>query len=472
MLCYENCVEFSCFENDLDAFIPEIWAKSALELLYENMVVAHLVNRQFENEVADYGDLVHAQRPADSKLRRRTDSTTASTLVQDAEASDIQVPLDQWFNQTFIIRPGEMSKSYVDLVSKYLAPRMKMIARGIDRILLGRVHEFLGTPATRAGVLAAMDEDNAYETMVEADKILNDKNAPTDGRSLILSSDAKSKMLLCDKFVKASERGDGGSALATAKLGHILGFDTYMAQNTNHCHTGADISADATETTYAAEYAGTIALASNTVQEGEYVNIAGNDQPTWATDQQTDTITLNEALKYAVENAAVVTIYKACDVDASLQTGTTYAAGYAERITLDGYTANKGPQVGQLLSFGKTAETRHTYTVIEVEAINTTSCYVLLDRPLEKAVADGDDLAFPGPYGSLCPAMCRDALSLVTRPLAAQNGAGMLTAVQDAYGIGVRVAMQDVINQGRVVSIDLLAGVAVLDEDQCVVVLA
>jgi len=54
------------------------------------------------------------------------------------------------------------------------------------------------------------------------------------------------------------------------------------------------------------------------------------------------------------------------------------------------------------------------------------------------------------------------------RPLASVGGAGMACSVISDQGLSVRVAIQDVINEGRIVSIDLLYGVAVLDQTLCV----
>jgi len=169
-------------------------------------------------------------------------------------------------------------------------------------------------------------------------------------------------------------------------------------------------------------------------------------------------------LKYAVSNDAALTRVKACDAAAD------YAAGYSKAITVDGYTAGKAPQVGQLLAFG-TGASRRTYTVIESEDAGAT-CAVYLDRPLEVAVANNDK-AFPGPYGSMNLAFHRDALALVTRPLALPDTRmGVMAAVVPLNGIGMRVLMQYDINAGgTVVNCDILAGVAVLDSGLLVPVL-
>jgi hypothetical protein len=42
-----------------DAFIAETWALEGLAILEENMVAANLVHRDFENEIARFGDVVN-----------------------------------------------------------------------------------------------------------------------------------------------------------------------------------------------------------------------------------------------------------------------------------------------------------------------------------------------------------------------------------------------------------------------------
>jgi hypothetical protein len=61
-----------------------------------------------------------------------------------------------------------------------------------------------------------------------------------------------------------------------------------------------------------------------------------------------------------------------------------------------------------------------------------------LDRPLEVAVANNDP-AFPGPYGSFNLALYREALALVTRPLALPNGrVGVMSDVASHNDTAIR----------------------------------
>ena len=83
----------------------------------------------------------------------------------------------------------------------------------------------------------------------------------------------------------------------------------------------------------------------------------------------------------------------------------------------------------------------------------------------------GADKCFPGPAGALNLAFHRNAIALVTRPLAIPNNAmGVLSHVGVYNDIAMRVSMQYSINNGgTLVMLDILAGVAILDTNLAVV---
>jgi hypothetical protein len=87
-----------------------------------------------------------------------------------------------------------------------------------------------------------------------------------------------------------------------------------------------------------------------------------------------------------------------------------------------------------------------------------------LDRPLSAALTN-NQFAFPGPAGGVNLVFVRDAMALVTRPLALpQSEFGVRAAVASHEGLSMRVVMQyDSSAQGTRVTFDLLCGVAILD---------
>jgi hypothetical protein len=270
-------------------------------------------------------------------------------------------------------------------------------------------------------------------------------------------------MLKTELFIAANQRGDGGTALEEAKLGRVLGFDTFMDQNVNYAAlANADTLTLNHATGAAAGATGNIAItAASAATVGAYVWFTGEGQPheVKAVTGTMTGMTLNDPYKYAVSANAVGYAFEPAVVD------TTRAAGYDKGITLNTIASGKQPIVGQVLAFGTTnGSDRHEYTIIEVDAVSATSVIVWLDRPLTAGITDAD-LAFPGPHGSMCFAFHRDALALVSRPLALPASTlGVQAAVGSYNDLAMRVAMQyDISSQGTIVTLDMLCGVAVLD---------
>jgi len=111
-----------------------------------------------------------------------------------------------------------------------------------------------------------------------------------------------------------------------------------------------------------------------------------------------------------------------------------FALAHREAIVIDGWIV--APQMGQLIAFGVGAN-RRTHTIIESWLSASGEQSIILDRPLEVALADNDD-AFPGPVDALNMASHRDSLTLVTRPLAVPN---MTTSAVDKIERLLRAAL-------------------------------
>jgi hypothetical protein len=447
-----------CYANDNDALIPELWAEESLAILEENMVMANLVHRDFSPLVASYGDVINTRRPGEFSTKRKSQGD--SVVNQDAQSTNVQVPLDQHVYVSFTIKDEEASLSFKELISFHLEPAAMQMARTVDRILCGQVHEF---KANASGRLAEMSSSNAKDWILEAREIMEINKAYPNGRNLLISPQAETQMLKTELFIAANQRGDGGTALEEAKLGRVLGFDTFMDQNVNYV---ALANADTLTLNHVPGAAigatGNLAItASSAVTVGSYAWFTGEGQPKEisALTGTTTGITLVEAYKYAVSANAVGYAFEPAVV------GATYAAGYDKGITLNTIAANKLVVVGQILAFGTTAGgDRKEYTVIETDSVNTTSVIVWLDRPLEVALTAADS-AFPGPHGSWCFAFHRDALAFVNRPLALPSSTlGVQAAVGSYNNLAMRVAMQyDISSQGTIVTLDMLCGVATLD---------
>lgn len=449
------------YANDLDAWIPEIWAQESLMILEQNLVMGKLVHRDFSDEIAEFGDTVNTRRPNKFQADRKTD--TDNVTIQDATAVNVAVKLDQHWHTSFLIRDGEESKGFARLRDEYMIPAMWSISRIIDETLLAHVYQFLANNVGRLEVAAAK------QLVIDAREKMNDQLAPIPGRNLVVSTAAEADLLSDDAFTSAERVGDEGTALREGSLGRKFGFDIFMSQ------LAPQIAIGSTIVTGAVNEAGGSAIGDTTITvdgltaaitNGSWCTIAGDDIPQKITATVGGAIptelTIAPGLRRAIVDDAVVTIY----TPGAINLAAGHAAGFVKALTVDGFTV--APKRGQLVSIGAVAADP-VYGAVNIPT--TTS--ILLDRPLDQANAD-DDVVGIGPRGSFNFAFHRNALALVNRPLAAPAaGTGALSFVANHEGLSMRSTITyNGEKQGHLVTLDILAGLKVLDVDLGVVVLS
>jgi len=444
------------YSNDVDALIPEMWANESLVILEEHMVVANLVHRDFRDEFAKFGDIVHTRRPGEFSAKRKV--TTDSVTVQDATSTDVQVKLDQHVHVSFMIMDGEESYAFKDLVEIYLKPAVLAQARFVDKVVLGQYSQFL---ANTYGSLGGLSSSNVKDRILNTRNIMNINKAYPEGRNLIWCPSGETIALSLSEFTNAQDTGDDGTAQAEAFLGRKFGFSNYMCQNMADIATGNTTSTGAINNSSGYAKGTTSALTvdgiTGAIATGTWLKIAGDDRPNQVTAHSetlsnTTSITLRYPLGAAVVNDAVITFY----TPGAVNLGAGYAAGWTKPIVIDGFTV--APKTGQIVSFGASGSAA-IYTVMEA---TTTS--LLLDRALEAAIADDAPVNI-GPAGQYNFAFHRDAVALVVRPLnMPRAGVGAASAVINNNGLSMRATITyNGSSQGHLVTLDMLMGVKVLD---------
>lgn len=436
------------YENDVDAFIPEVWAQESLMILENNMVLGNLVHRDFSDQIANFGDTVNTRKPSKFTMKRKGDSD--SVTVQDANATNVPVRLDQHLHTSFLIKDGQESKGFKSLVNEFLSPAILSIAEGVDQILAAQAYQFLPNAVGSLG-----GTTNAGTLIAARDK-MNQLLVPSQGRTIVMPSNMEAALLSDKDFVTADKVGDAGTALREGSLGRKYGFDLFMAQQQPSIATGNTTVIGAIN--LAAGYGiGATALTVDgftaAITNGAWCAIGGRPyQITNTVGGATPTqLTIAGGLTAAVADNAAITVY----TPAAINLGAGYALGYGKELVIDGTTV--APRRGQLISFGTGSA---VYGTIGEAALTSIS----LDRPLETTLADNAVVGL-GPAGNYGLAFHRNAMALVTRPLATPAaGTGARSFVASYNGLSLRITITyDGNKQGHLVTVDVLAGVKVLD---------
>lgn len=436
--------------NDNDALVPELWAQEALIQLESNLVTTNLVYRDQESRIQEFGDVINVDRPARQDFHRKTD--TDEVTDNDAVLGKVQIPLNQHLYASFIIKDGERSKSFQDLVARHLPQAINAIARGLDQITLSNRFAFEGKH------IGTLTTALSYEDIVAVDTLFNTNLAPMEDRNVIVSAAQKGQLLNIKDFVNADKLGDNGTAMRRASIaGGIFGADYWMSQN---LPTTAATTVGATRlVNNAAGYpVGTTTLtvdgASGTVAVGQQALIAGQVYRLQAGSGPT-TLVLDRGLETAVADNDVITMAGSILVN---NVG-GYAAGYIDTIAYD-----NAPTEG--IAFGHSlydAASGNVYSMLQ--QLNLAAGSTLLNVPLAASLADNQQL-FLNHGGNYGWAFQRNAVATITRPLApVMGGVGAVGAMLNYNGYNIRITITyDGKKQGHRVVVDTLAGTKVLDD--------
>ena len=204
-------------------FIPEIWAASALGALKANTVMARLVNRNYQNEIAKFGDILHIPKRGTLSVNNKAANTVVT--LQTPSSDVVNLTLDKHKEISFLVENIAEAQANQDIISGYIEDGMKAIAEQIDGDLLALYSGFSTTPidatSGSGGIVAG--------TVTEARRLLNDAKVSQMDRYIVWHQDAESELLEIEKFT-SSDFGDNGDAVREAIIGRKYGFAHFMDQ--------------------------------------------------------------------------------------------------------------------------------------------------------------------------------------------------------------------------------------------------
>lgn len=202
-------------------FIPEIWAAQALGALKANTVMARLVNRNYEDEVAQAGDIVHVPKRGTLEVKNKT--ANATVTLQTPSSDVVNVTLDKHKEVSFLVEDVAKAQANQDIIGGYISDGIMAIAEEIDSDLLALHSGY--TTHTAIDALSGLGEDDIRE----ARRLLNSAKVPLVGRNIVLHEDAEKELLGVEKFVSATF-GAEGDAIREATIGRRFGFNFFMDQ--------------------------------------------------------------------------------------------------------------------------------------------------------------------------------------------------------------------------------------------------
>lgn len=206
---------------EADGFIPvkaEKVVDVGLSLLERDTALAQTVWRNAAGDFRGAKDdtisiRVPAYAVANKRALRSTDARVRSTLHQ----RKVDVTLTHDLQVDVEITDEELTLDIMSLTAEVVAPSTAAIVRGYEDEVAT-----LQSGATYNTTLP-VDEDDPYDTLVDARIALNDARVPQSGRTLVVGSTIEAQILKSEHLARFDQSGSD-TAFREAQIGRIAGF--------------------------------------------------------------------------------------------------------------------------------------------------------------------------------------------------------------------------------------------------------
>jgi len=203
------------------AFIPEIWAQRALEVLRANIVLARLVTKDTDVATFQFGDVLHIPYPGTFTANDKA-ANTAVTLQTPSGGADISVTLNKHKEVSFLLEDVVRAQANQDLMDRYISAAVPPIAQAIETDLFALYAGLSTTVGTSGTNISAA-------TVLAARKALNDNRVPLAPRHLVVSPKDEIA-LLSDSNLATYFANARSEAIEQGAIGPLYGFTVWMSQ--------------------------------------------------------------------------------------------------------------------------------------------------------------------------------------------------------------------------------------------------
>lgn len=202
------------------ATIATIVAAQALKYLKANTVMARLVARDWDDEVATYGQTIKIQYPGTLTVEDKAQGSTVT--LQQPTAGEYTVTLNKHKETSFLIEDFARVLARPNWLANYMEVALQVIAEQIDADLT----------ALYAGLSQSIDATAGLgeDDFRESRRLLNAAKAPLKQRYAVLHEDAEYEALGIERIVNRDYAESLGQMAAASFVNRFMGYDIFLDQ--------------------------------------------------------------------------------------------------------------------------------------------------------------------------------------------------------------------------------------------------
>lgn len=208
----------------ITTFIPEVWAARLLEHYNRNLVFGSLVNRNYEGEIAQFGDTVHINSLEDVTVKDYTPNTEIDDPEQLTTTDQVLV-IDHGKYYNFYVDDVDKVQARGDLMDAAMRSAARLIAEDTEEFIFGKMTEAAGITD---GLTGKVDKDTVYAAIIAIKTAMDNANVPREGRWLVVPPVVEG-LLLQNNLVVSTNGQTTTNDLTGGKVGRVAGFDVRVS---------------------------------------------------------------------------------------------------------------------------------------------------------------------------------------------------------------------------------------------------
>lgn len=212
----------------LDNFTPEIWSAQLLVNLHNTLVFGSgaVVNRDYEGEIRSYGDTVRINSIGGVTVSDYTKDTDMSAR-QVLSSAQMALVIDQAKKFDFEIDDIDQAQNNPKVMGAAMREAAFSLANTTDSFLSAMINTAVPAGNTLANVSRA-GVGASYEGLVDLARVLDENNAPPQGRWVVVSPLLYASLLKDARFVSFGTEVNRAT-IANRVVGTIAGFDVLVS---------------------------------------------------------------------------------------------------------------------------------------------------------------------------------------------------------------------------------------------------
>lgn len=204
-------------------FIPQVWSARLQENLKQALVFGSLCNRNYEGDIAQWGDTVHINTLNDISVKAYNPVLNIAEPEQ-LSGTDITLTIDHGAYYNFYINDVDAAQARADLMDAAMRNAAYQLAADAESYIISTIRQ---EAAAKAEFPMPAEEGGLYELLLQIKTGFDTLGVPRHDRKLIIPPALEAMLLMDNRFITGSTVA--ANHLTEGSIARALGFDIYVS---------------------------------------------------------------------------------------------------------------------------------------------------------------------------------------------------------------------------------------------------